>query len=145
MIDVGLVNLLAGNAGAAALLGAGGASSQPGYTPQASIFGDVVPEDVTQYPCIAYQFVGGRSDPTLTTSGAQCSRVQIDCWAVNRLVAKQLANAVRQCLNGYSGVLSDGTRLMTADLIHPGIDFFSDDSRFFRRMLEFYLLYNFTD
>jgi len=136
VIDQGLVALLAANAGVAALLKTGGAGS---------IFQGVVPEDIAQYPCIGYQFVGGRSDPTLTTSGMQRSRVQLDCWATTPDLAKQLADAVRQALNGYQGLLTDGTLLQAGLLINPGVDLFSDDSRFFRRMLEFYLLYNFTD
>jgi hypothetical protein len=136
VIDQGLVTLLAANAGVAAILVTGGAGS---------IYQGVVPEDIAQYPCLSYQFVGGRSAPTLQGSGQQRSRVQIDCWATTADAAKLLADAVRQALNGYQGLLSDGTFLLDAQILHPGIDYFSDDSRFFRRMLEFYLLYNFTN
>jgi len=136
VIDQGLVALLAANTGVAALLANGDASS---------IFQTVVPPDRVQYPCIGYQFVGGASAETLSTSGQQRSRVQIDCWGVTAESAKLLADAVRQALNGYQGLLTDGTLLLNAKMLHPGIDYFSDDSRFFRRMLEFYLLYNFTN
>ncbi|HLH36004.1 MAG TPA: DUF3168 domain-containing protein [Alloacidobacterium sp.] len=135
MIDQGLVSILAADAGVTALLATGDARS---------IFQMVVPEDESAYPCIGYQFVGGSSAPTFDTSGLQRSRVQIDCWAVTPEGAKNLAEAVRKALNGFHGYLSDGTVLSNAMMLHPGIDFFSADSRFFRRMLEFYLLYTFN-
>jgi len=135
MIDEGLVSLLAGDAGVKAILASGDAGS---------IYQMVVPEDEAQYPCIGYQFVGGASGGTFNTSGMQRSRVQLDCWAIRPEDGMHLAEAVRKALNGYQGLLSDGTYLSNAVLIHPGVDLFSDQSRFFRRMLEFYLLYNFN-
>jgi len=135
-IDAAITALLAGNSGVQANLKTGGAGS---------IFDGVVPEDIAQYPCLAYQWVGGSSDPGLTTAGPRRSRLQIDCWGTDKAMAITLANAVAHLLDGYAGLLSDGTNVMSAWIINPpGVDFFSGDSRFRRRMLEFYVLHNFT-
>jgi len=135
MIDQGIVSLLAADTGIAAILATGGAGS---------IFQTETPEDLAQYPCIGYQLVGGNSDSTLSTSGMQKARLQIDCWALTGDVAKNLAAAVIAALNCYQGQLSDGTRLLDAQLVHPGADVFGSGSRYFCRMLEFYLFFNFT-
>lgn len=135
MIDEGLVALLAADTGVQGILG---------FSAAGSIYQSVMPEDRTLLPCIVYQFVGGSSTPTLGTSGVQRSRVQVDCWATTADASKQLADAVRKALNGYQGTLQDGTPLLDAWILSPGTDYFSDDSRFFRRMLEFYLMYTFT-
>lgn len=135
-IDAGITNLLATNAGVQANLATGGA---------ASIFDGVAPEDVSQYPLLSYQWVGGASDPTFSTSGLNRGRLQIDCWGLTKQTAVALANAVIAALDGFQGVLSDGTPVANAWLINPpGVDYFSGDSRFRRRMLEFYVLYTFT-
>lgn len=135
-IDVGITALLAGDSGVHANLKLPGA---------ASIFDGVVPEDVAQYPCLAYQWVGGSNDPGLSSAGPRRSRLQVDCWGTTKRQAVTLANAVAHLLDGFSGVLSDGTNVLSAWIINPpGVDFFSGDSRFRRRMLEFYVLHNFT-
>ena len=135
-IDAGITALLAGDGGVQANLKTGGA---------ASIFDGVVPEDQAQYPCLAYQWVGGLNSPGLTTAGPRRSRLQIDNWGLTKAQAVALANAVAHLLDGYTGVLSDGTNVLSAWIINPpGVDFFSGDSRFRRRMTEFYVLHNFT-
>jgi hypothetical protein len=135
-IDAGITALLAGNSGVKANLKSGG---------EASIFDGVVPEDVAAYPCLAYQWVGGSNDPGLTTAGPRRSRLQVDCWGLDKAQVIALANAVAHLLDGYNGTLSDGTNVLACWIINPpGVDFFSGDSRFRRRMLEFYVLHNFT-
>lgn len=135
MIDQGIVSVLAANAGVAAILATGGAGS---------IFQTEVPEDAAQYPCVGYRFVGGASKPTLTTSGMQRARLEVSCWGAEPEDAKNLAGAVIAALNGYQGQLSDGTYLLNAELLDPGQDGFSSGSRYFRRIVEFYLFFNFT-
>lgn len=145
MIDAGLTSLLAADSNIAAILQAAPVAADANWSPASGIFQIVIPEDRRKFPCLSYQFVGGSSGNTLDgRGGIQTSRVQIDCWAITAIAAKQLGDAVRQCLDNYQGTLSDGTWLQTANMLHPGIDFFSDESRFYRRMLEFYLVYNFT-
>jgi hypothetical protein len=135
-IDLGITALLAGDIGVQGNLKTRSAGS---------IFDGVAPEDVAQYPCLAYQWVGGSNDPGLTNAGPRRSRLQVDCWGTTKATAIALANAVAHLLDGYTGVLTDGTNVMSCWIINPpGVDFFSDDSRFRRRMLEFYVLHNFT-
>jgi Protein of unknown function (DUF3168) len=135
-IDAGITALLAGDSGVKSKLKTGGAES---------IFDGVVPEDVAQYPCLAYQFVGGSNDPGLTAAGPRRSRLQVDCWGTTKAQSIALANAVAHLLDGFSGALTDGTNVMSCWIINPpGVDLFSAESRFRRRMLEFYLLHNFT-
>jgi hypothetical protein len=72
------------------------------------------------------------------------ARVQFDCWGEDCDTAAGLRAAVIAALNGYQGQLSDGTFLLNAELVDPGSDFYEDDSREVRCMVEFYLLFNFT-
>jgi len=145
MIDQGIVDLLANDSGVAAILKTSTVAQLTGWTAQASIYQVVAPEDLERLPLIAFSYVGGSSGNTLDgVGGIQKLRLQIDCWGTTPVDAKNLADAVRKVLDGYQGVLSDGTWLQSAVMVHPGIDFFSDASRYYRRMLEFYLLYNFT-
>lgn len=152
MIDEGIVSLLAANADVQAILNTGAAAvaslgngTSATQAAQNAIFQTSAPPDTRYYPCLAFKFVGGTSMPTFSTSGMQRARLEVHCWATTPDVAKQLADAVRQALNGYQGVLSDGTPLADAAMLHAGLDFLSDDSLYFSRMLEFYLLYTFTD
>lgn len=136
MIDEGLVALLAADAATMALTATRDAGS---------IYQGVTPPDATKYPCMAYKFVGGRSFPTADTTGGQRARLEVTCWGVAASDAKLLADAVRKALDGFSGQLSDGTQVSRIALLHPGIDFFSDDSLYFGRMLEFHILFTYTD
>jgi hypothetical protein len=137
VIDDGLVALWSASPTIAPLLATGDARS---------IFEGAVPPDNSRYPCLGYLFAGGSSEPTFNTSGVQRTRLQMDCWAQTPRDAKLLAAAVIKDFNGYSGILTDSEHIPLLDvaLIHPGTDIFSGESRMFRRMLEFYLLYTFT-
>jgi len=134
VIDAGLYALLSGNSAVAALVGA-------------QIFAGDAPDDISQYPCIAYSFVGGSADPTMATSGMIRQRVQIDAFAAlpsGGLSAGSVAAAIRcaaiKAVNGWQQLLSDGTNVSNAVLLNPGTDFVSED-RIFRCMCEFYVLY----
>lgn len=123
----GIFSLLTADAGVAALVAT-------------RVFPVEVPEDVT-LPALLYRFVGGTSSPTLMTSGMQKARVQFDCYGETYDDASALRNAVVAALNGYQGTLADGTLLQNAWALGPGTDFFEDDPRQFRCMVEFYLMY----
>lgn len=136
MIDAGLYALLAADSGVSALVGT-------------NIFAGAAPDDAAQYPCIVYSFVGGSSDPTLSTSGVIRQRVQIDCFAASPsgssspgTVAAAIRAAVIEAVNGWQQLLGDGTNVLDAELLNPGTDFVSED-RIFRAMCEFYILYTF--
>lgn len=136
MIDAGLVALLQANAGLEALIGT-------------RIYPDVLPDEPT-LPAITYQFLGGNSKPTFNTSGMQKLRVEFNCWSASwpqggtKAQAAAVRDALVAALNGYQGTLTDGTRLLTADLIHPGMSFFERELLQYRCLIEFYLLYTFT-
>jgi hypothetical protein len=129
-LKAGIYSLLTANAGLSALIGT-------------RVYPIMLPEAPT-LPAIRFQYVGGSSEPTFDTSGMQKLRVQFDCMGAD----PDSADAVRTAmygLNGYSGLLSDGTLLQNFDLLGPGIDFFDSDARQFRCMVEFYLWFNFAD
>lgn len=134
MIDAGLNKLLAQNSEVAALAGE-------------NIFAGDAPDDIAQYPCIAYSFVGGSADPTFNTSGMIRQRIQIDAFAMQPsgsdspgTVAACIRAAVIKAVNGWQQLLGDGTNVLNAVLLNPGTDFVSED-RIFRCMCEFYVLY----
>lgn len=93
------------------------------------------------YPCLTYSLVGGQSKQTLTTSGAQKRRLQIDCWAKDYLTAALIRETIADFLNGYRGTLSDGTYLQNVEYIQP-LDFYSGGDELFRCGLEMYLYFN---
>lgn len=128
-LAAGLFSALTADAGIAALIGT-------------RVYPVMLPENPT-LPALIYKFVGGRSTPTLTTSGMQRSRLEIDCYGATYDDASALRSAVIAALNGLQGQLADGTYLQNADLLNPGLDFFEDEPRQYRCMVEFYLFYTF--
>lgn len=126
MIDAGLYALLAADAGVSAIT--------------ARIFQGDGPPDMTQLPCVAYSFVGGSSDPGLTTSGVLRQRVEINAMSTASEQASDLRNAIIKAVNGWQQQLTDGTNVVSTTLLNPGTDFVTED-RIFRRMCEFYVLY----
>jgi Protein of unknown function (DUF3168) len=127
MIDEGLYALLAADDGVLAIV-------------NARIFQVAVPEDLDQYPCVGYSFVGGASDPTFTTSGVIRQRVELNAYSVNPSEAANLRAAIIKAVNGWQQTLSDGTNVLNTYLLNPGTDFVGED-KIFRRMCEFYVLY----
>lgn len=93
-------------------------------------------------PAMTYGVVGGAGDPTFETSGLIKLRMQFDCWGTNYSDAAQLRKALVKLLNGYGGVLSDGTNLQLAEFIQP-VDFYEQDARQYRCAVEFYFLFDF--
>lgn len=130
MIEAGLFHLLSTAPSVSALCGT-------------RIYPDVRPTDPT-YPLIEYKEIGGRGSPTWDTSGMQRDRFQFDCFGKTKADAAALRDALRKTLNGYNGLLSDGTILQNAILIGKGSSY-TEDPRIYSCTMEFYLLYNFTD
>ncbi|HEV2463549.1 MAG TPA: DUF3168 domain-containing protein [Acidobacteriaceae bacterium] len=135
MIEAGITAFLQASSALAALVGT-------------RIYPTQLP-DSTVYPAITYQMVGGNSKPTLDTSGVQKLRMQFDCWSAatpdggTYAQAASVREALIAALNGVQTTLSDGTRLLTADLVNPGMSFFEREALQYRCMVEFYLLYTF--
>lgn len=130
MIETGLFTLLSTAPSIAALCGT---RVYPDVRPQGSL-----------YPLIEFKEIAGRGDPTFETSGMQRDRYQFDCFGETKKDAALLRDALRKTLNGYNGLLSDGTLLQDAQLINKTTDY-SDDPRLFCCTLEFYLFYDFTN
>jgi hypothetical protein len=127
VIEAGIYNLLAGAPGIAALVGT-------------RIHPMVLPEG-SPLPALTYQTVGSSSEPTFATSGPQRLRLEINCWAAGYLDAITLRSAVGATLDGYQGVLSEGTYLQDIQSLQQ-VDFFETDARQYRAMAEFYLYFN---
>lgn len=127
MIDSGLYQLLAADAGVSAICAG-------------RIFSVDIPPDNQQLPALAYSMVGGAATPTFTTSGVFRQRVQLDAFGDSYDDAASLRAAGITAVNGWCAVLSDGTRVLSASLLNPGTDFCGED-RIFRCMCEFYILH----
>jgi hypothetical protein len=128
MLETGIYSLLAGEATISALVATR-------ITPVRLPIGSPM-------PALTYRIIGGVGEPTFDTSGMQRRRLQVDSFGDTHLQAAQLRAAVVKFLNGYRGILSDGTVLQNADLLQPQ-DLDEQYSREFRCMVEFYLYFVF--
>jgi Protein of unknown function (DUF3168) len=126
VIEAGIFNLLSTTAAITAICGE-------------RIFPDVLPKAPTQ-PSLTYHFVGGTQDPTFTTRGMQRWRLEIVAEAPTAAGAIGLRNAVIAALNGYQGMLSDGTFLQNCDFLQL-MDAYDHEALIYRRMVEFYLYF----
>jgi hypothetical protein len=88
-------------------------------------------------PAIDYSFVGGSATATLTTTGVQKYRVEVNCWGDTYTDAVTLRAAVVLALNGYTDFEFDGSDI-SIQLIQPR-DFFDHDLLQYRAMVEFYV------
>jgi hypothetical protein len=126
MIETGLYALLSTEPSITALVGT-------------RVYPLILPTDGT-FPAITYQIVGGQSFPTLTTTGLQKIRLQVDCWATDAyLTAASVRVVVTKFLAGRSCQFADGTRA-SFQLIGP-IDFYSSGDEAYRCGVEVYLHY----
>ena len=70
-----------------------------------SIYPEVLSPDAT-LPALVYQQISGvRDHVTAGPSGLASPRFQLTCWAATYQRAAELAEAVRQTLDGYSGTV----------------------------------------
>jgi hypothetical protein len=131
MIEVGLVALLNADPDISALVAT-------------RIYPVLLPPNApaSGFPALTYQVAGGVSEPTFETSGPIKLRMQFDCWGKNYSDAAMLRKTLVQVLNGYTGILSDGTELNDSIFIQP-IDFYEQDTLLYRCAVEFYFLFNF--
>lgn len=106
------------------------------------IYPDERPPGVT-YPAMTFYLVSAKPSPTLDTSGFQRHRYEFCCFGASPIDAETLREALRHALEGYRGLLSDGTLLQDAQL-NGGDDSFEDDPRIYKRVIEFYLFFNFS-
>lgn len=93
------------------------------------------------YPALTYKLIAAKPSPTLQTSGYQRWRIEFNCFAGTYDQAAALRAALRSTLEGFNGILGDGTFLQDAQFIQLGEDF-EDDPRIYCLMIEFYLFFN---
>jgi hypothetical protein len=116
MLTSGLVSLLLANSAVSAIVGT---RIQP----------IPAPEDLSQYPVIAYQGVSDVSGYTLTGSdGVTTTRIVFNCHALRYLDARNLALAVKAALTAYRGTLPDGTVVYETQIVNV-VDGYDDGSR----------------
>lgn len=127
MIEQGIYTLLAANSSIVAMVGT-------------RISPVVLPEN-SSLPALTFHVVAGASTPTFETGGQQRLRLEFNCWGATYLDAITLRNTLVSALNGYQGLLSDGTYLQNANQLQNA-DFFDHDARLYRAMVEFYLYFN---
>ena len=96
----------------------------------------VIPQD-SPLPAIEYNSaVGGSATATLTGTGVQKNRAEVNCYGDTMQDAKNLRLAVVGALNGYVDV----TTGITIQLIQPR-NFFDHELLQYRAMVEFYVYY----
>jgi len=79
------------------------------------VYPNVVPQGAAM-PAITYQQISGPRDHVMDgPSGLVGARFQLNCWSGDYAQARQLAEAVRKELNGYSGTVN--TRQISAILL----------------------------
>jgi hypothetical protein len=79
------------------------------------IYPEALPQKPT-YPALTYQLVSAVRVEDLSGPAGKCRRrISINCWAATEIAAYQLADAVRQSLNGFHGWMAD-TRIQSTRL-----------------------------
>ena len=92
------------------------------------------PADISLYPCITYQVASDTVDAYTLADGEDNlnkARIVFDCFVPtikggSYLKARYLALAIKKALSGYSGTLSDGTRVFIAEIVNASDGFQND-------------------
>ena len=129
MIEAGIVALVTADATMTGLIGN-------------RMYPVLLPEP-TVYPCLSYQVVTASSMFALDRTQIATKRFQFDAWGANYGDCKSVLVALDGLLNGYSGVLADGTRVLVAISIQE-LDQFESDGRVYRSIAEYSILYTRT-
>ena len=97
MIEFSLIAFLKGNQNIAGIVGP-------------RIYPDVIPNGSANYQAVAIQTISDVREYTMAgESGPVYVRIQVSSWARSRTVARQLDDAIRQLLSGYSGTAASDT------------------------------------
>lgn len=72
------------------------------------IYATVIPQNAT-YPCVSVSTVSEATVKQMSgySSGLADARIQLDCWAENEDAAFQVADLIRNYLDGYSGTVAN--------------------------------------
>ena len=141
MLEEGIAQLVAANAGVQALIG------NP-----ARFYPVLVPDDVGSasgppYPVSSYQIISETPNYLLDGSSPMNQvRLQVDTWSgglqnASYAAAKAVQAAIRAVLEGYRGTLPDGTRVAVIQ-VAGSRDLYEQDARCYRTstdyMIQFY-------
>jgi len=89
-------------------------------------------------PNWSYRFMGGRSMITLETSkGYRWRRLEIAVYSTTPNAAVNLANAINWALEGFTGLLPEGTMIDSIFTTNYPLDFFDTGTQTYRRLLEY--------
>lgn len=125
MLEQGLTALVAADSTLASLIGT-------------RFYPVLVPEG-TAYPCVSYQEVSAVSGYTFSTETTE-KRMQFDVWATSYASAKTVAKALRALLDGYTGTLTDGTKVLGSFRVLE-LDEYEPDTRTYRVIADYRFLY----
>ena len=134
MLEAGIQQLVADNLAVKAIIG------NP-----ARFYPVLLPDDPT-YPCASYQVISDVSDYLLDgTISLSSIRIQVDTWSggssgANYADAKNTQAAIRSLLEGFSGLLPDGTRVAFIRVVDAR-DLFEQDARSYRTSTDFMVYY----
>jgi hypothetical protein len=132
MLEKGLRDLLINDVNVGPMVGGTASPFAPGQRVRPML----LPEGTT-FPAIVYQVVA--TNPLTSMDGVnalQMKRMQIDCYGQNAVSAKTLAQAVHLALDGFRGVLSEGT-LVQSCLPNQDVDEFEFDPQVYRVACDF--------
>jgi hypothetical protein len=91
------------------------------------------------YPSLTYQDITSLDRYTLDGKSGQQKRVQFDAWSPRYAECKAVTHALRNLLSGFTGTLSEGTRVLGAYRENE-IDDWGFDGRAFRITAEYRFL-----
>lgn len=128
MFEQGLFSLITGDAGVSALI------VDRLYPVQG------VPDKPT-FPYVTYQPVTAGSDYTLDGAEARQQRLQFDCWALSALDNLNVLIALRNLLSGFSGTLSDETRVLFTSRENEMANF-DNNAKSYRSVCEYEFLFS---
>lgn len=90
-------------------------------------------------PALTYQVISSIPDPSFETDGLERMRLQLDCWGKTDKEAATLRQAVRDFVKDFRGEMGD-TFVSYIEPVNQ-IDFYEQEPREWRLMLEVYLYY----
>ena len=132
MIESGLYSLITANAGFVAL------AADRLYP---LVLPDSLTASTTLPPSATYQVISSITDYTNDGStGCTKARIQFDCLASDYADAKNLTDAIRLVLDGYAGILPDGTPVAGTWVINV-TDSYSQDTRLYRVSTDYRIVY----
>jgi hypothetical protein len=139
MLEEGLNQLLVTSTAIQAIVGTV-ATRKDTPKPTTGIFPVQMPES-TPLPALVYAQISGEGNPSLDGANAlhQC-RISFSCYGSVYGDAKRLQRAVRQLLEGFHGVLSDGTPIDNA-VLELELDAFEDAPFSFNAPIDFLIVY----